>query len=254
MNSLTFSDPHLYQTPQQFQSMLPLNDENPIRLTPIINYTIIALSTIIFLWQSTSTQEHFVASLYNYGIIPSFIKNGQRLYTIITNMFLHGGWTHLAGNMLFLWIFGDNIEDNIVCRSKSKWVGRLVYLGFYLLSGVAASLVWMVSAWTSPYPAVGASGAIAGVLGAYLIFYPDRMVRTLFGAGFFFRVIRMRASTLIGFWFLYQFAMAILPINTGVAFWAHVGGFGVGVLISMIFKPRPRVIQTYYGLELDDCG
>jgi len=155
--------------------------------------------------------------------------------------------------MLFLWIFGDNIEDNIVCRSSSKWVGRLVYLGFYLLCGLAASLTWMVTALNSPYPAIGASGAIAGVLGAYFIFYPNRMVRTLFGYGFFFRVIKVKAATMIGFWFVYQFLMAFLPINTGVAFWAHIGGFVVGVLLAIIYKPRPRMIQTYYGLEQDDC-
>ena len=156
--------------------------------------------------------------------------------------------------MLFLWISGDNIEDNIVCRSSSKWVGRIVYLGFYILCGVAASLTWIVTAWDSPIPAVGASGAIAGVLGAYFIFYPSRMVRTLFGYGFFFRVIRVKAYVMIGYWFVYQFVMALLPINTGVAFWAHVGGFVVGILMAMFFRPRSRVIQTYYGLELDDCG
>jgi membrane associated rhomboid family serine protease len=154
--------------------------------------------------------------------------------------------------MLFLWIFGDNIEDNIVCRSSSKWVGRLVYLGFYLLCGIAASMTWMLTALDSTIPAVGASGAIAGVLGAYFIFYPNRMVRTLIGYGFFFRIIRMKAYTMIGFWFVYQFLMAFLPINTGVAFWAHVSGFVVGVLLAISYRPRPRVIQTYYGLELDD--
>ena len=111
----------------------------------------------------------------------------------------------------------------------------------------------MVTALNSPYPAIGASGAIAGVLGAYFIFYPNRMVRTLFGYGFFFRVIKVKAATMIGFWFVYQFLMAFLPINTGVAFWAHIGGFVVGVLLAMIYKPRPRMIQTYYGLEQDDC-
>jgi membrane associated rhomboid family serine protease len=226
--------------------MLPLSDENPTRLTPIVNFTI-----AVFLWQISSTSDHFASTLIHYGVIPRLITNGQKLYTLVTNIFLHGGWTHLAGNMLFLWIFGDNIEDNIVCRSSSKWVGRLVYLGFYLLCGIAASLTWMITALNSPYPAVGASGAIAGVLGAYFIFYPNRMVRTLFGFGLFIRVIRVKAYTMIGFWFVYQFFMALLPINSGVAFWAHVGGFAVGVLLAMIFRPRPRMIETYYGLEIN---
>ena len=125
----------------------------------------------------------------------------------------------------------------------------MVYLGFYLLCGIVASLTWIVTAWGSTIPAVGASGAIAGVLGAYFIFYPNRMIRTLFGYGFFFRVIKVKAYTMIGFWFLYQFLMALLPFNTGVAFWAHVGGFVVGVLLARIYMPRPRVIQTYYGLQ-----
>ena len=229
--------------------MLPLADDNPTRLPPTVNYIIIAASTVIFLWQASSTPDHFVSTLFTYGLIPTQITAGKNLHTIITNQFLHGGWTHLAGNMLFLWIFGDNIEDNIVCRSSSKWVGRLVYLGFYLLCGTVASLTWMVTAWGSTIPAVGASGSIAGVLGAYFIFYPNRMVRTLFSFGFFFRVIWVKAYTMIGFWFLYQFLMAFLPINSGVAFWAHVGGFVVGVILTRIYMPRPRVIQTYYGLQ-----
>jgi membrane associated rhomboid family serine protease len=168
-------------------------------------------------------------------------------------MFLHGGWSHLLGNMLFLWIFGDNIEDNIVCRWNSKIVGHIIYLVFYLICGVAASILFIFTAWGSSIPAVGASGAIAGVLGAYFIFYPTRMVRTIVGFGLFFRVVRVRAYTMIGLWFVYQFIMALSPFDTGVAFWAHIGGFIMGVLLAMIFRPRPRVIQTYYGLQQDDC-
>ena len=110
----------------------------------------------------------------------------------------------------------------------------------------------MFTAWGSQIPAVGASGAIAGVLGAYFIFYPTRMIRTIVGFGLFFRVVRIRAYTMIGFWFVYQFAMALLPFDTGVAFWAHIGGFIVGVLVAMIFKTQQRVVQTYYAPELDD--
>ena len=113
-------------------------------------------------------------------------------------------------------------------------------------------MTWMLTAWNSTIPAVGASGAIAGVLGAYFIFYPNRMVRTLIGYGLFFRIIRIKAYTMIGFWFVYQFLMASLPINTGVAFWAHVGGFVVGVFLAIMYRPRPRVIQTFYGLEQAD--
>jgi membrane associated rhomboid family serine protease len=211
--------------------MLPLADENPTRLTPIVNYTIIAATTAIFLWQTSSTPTHFTSTLYTYGLIPTLIANGQRLPTLITNIFLHGGWTHLGGNMLFLWIFGDNIED--CC-------GHLRYLLFYTATGITAGLIWTLTAANSPYPAVGASGAISGVLGAYFIFYPRAKIRTLIGAGLFFRIIRIPASAMIGLWFIYQIILASLPLNTGVAYWAHVGGFAAGLALSRIMRPKLR--------------
>lgn len=211
--------------------MLPLADENPTRLTPIVNYTIILTSIAVFLWQSSSTPTHFTATLYTYGLIPRLITNGQNLPTLVTNIFLHGGWTHLGGNMLFLWIFGDNIED--CC-------GHLRYLLFYTATGVAAGLIWTLTAANSPYPAVGASGAISGVLGAYFILYPRAKIRTLIGAGLFFRIIRIPASAMIGLWFVYQIILASLPINTGVAYWAHIGGFAAGLALSRIMRPKLR--------------
>jgi membrane associated rhomboid family serine protease len=211
--------------------MLPLADENPTRLTPIVNYTIILTSIAVFLWQSSSTPTHFTATLYTYGLIPRLIINGQNLPTLVTNIFLHGGWTHLGGNMLFLWIFGDNIED--CC-------GHLRYLLFYTVTGIAAGLIWTLTAANSPYPAVGASGAISGVLGAYFILYPRAKIRTLIGAGLFFRIIRIPASAMIGLWFVYQIILASLPINTGVAYWAHVGGFAAGLALSRIMRPKLR--------------
>jgi membrane associated rhomboid family serine protease len=211
--------------------MLPLGDENPTRLTPIVNYTIIATTTAIFLWQISSTTDHFTATLFHYGTIPRFIAVGQRLQTLITSIFLHGGWTHLGGNMLFLWIFGDNIED--CC-------GHLRYLLFYTATGVAAGLIFTLTAPNSPYPAVGASGAISGVLGAYFVLYPRAQIRTLFGAGLFYRVIRLPAYTTIGLWFIYQIILASLPINTGVAYWAHIGGFAAGLALSRIIRPKLR--------------
>jgi membrane associated rhomboid family serine protease len=211
--------------------MLPLADENPTRLTPIVNYTIILTSIAVFLWQSSSTPTHFTATLYTYGLIPRLIINGQNLSTLVTNIFLHGGWAHLGGNMLFLWIFGDNIED--CC-------GHLRYLLFYTATGITAGLIWTLTAANSPYPAVGASGAISGVLGAYFILYPRAKIRTLIGAGLFFRIIRIPASAMIGLWFVYQIILASLPINTGVAYWAHVGGFAAGLALSRIMRPKLR--------------
>lgn len=133
--------------------------------------------------------------------------------------------------MLFLWIFGDNIED--CC-------GHLRYLLFYTATGIAAGLIWTLTAANSPYPAVGASGAISGVLGAYFILYPRAKIRTLIGAGLFFRIIRIPASAMIGLWFVYQIILASLPINTGVAYWAHIGGFAAGLALSRIMRPKLR--------------
>jgi membrane associated rhomboid family serine protease len=172
-------------------------------------------------------------SLYNYGLVPTQVMQGNRFYTIVTNVFLHGGWSHLFGNMFFLLIFGDNVED--AC-------GHLKYLLFYLTCGIAASTLWLATAWGSPYPAVGASGAISGVMGAYFIMFPEARVRTLVGIGLFIRVVRIPAYIMIGLWFIYQFMLALYPLNTGVAYWAHVGGFVAGLAISKIFKPRERRI------------
>ena len=220
--------------------MLPLGDDNPTRLTPIVNWTIIAASIITFLWQTSRGESYFVYTLVNYGLIPARILSGSGYPTFITNMFLHGGWSHLLGNMLFLTIFGDNIED--CC-------GHIRYLAFYIASGVAASALWMLTAWNSPYPAVGASGAISAVLGAYFILYPNVRIRTLMGVGFFWRVIRVPAYAMIGLWFIYQLMLASIPLNTGVAYWAHIGGFLAGMALSKIIKPRLRRPQAYYDLE-----
>lgn len=232
--------------------MLPLGDENPTRLRPIVTWALIASCIVVFLWQISSGPSFFYYTLIQYGIIPVRVLGGGGLYTFITNIFLHGGWTHLLGNMLFLWIFGDNIEDNIACRSRSMTLGRLSYLGFYILCGLTASAVWLLTAMDSTLPAVGASGAIAGVLGAYFVFYPRRQIRTLVGLGFFVWVIKVRAYTMIGLWFVYQFMMALSPWDTGVAFWAHIGGFVMGVLMAKLIQPRPRVVETYYSRDLDD--
>jgi len=232
--------------------MLPLGDENPTRLRPIVTWALIASCIVVFLWQTSSGPSFFYYTLIQYGIIPVRVLGGGGLYTFITNIFLHGGWTHLLGNMLFLWIFGDNIEDNIACRSRSMTLGRLSYLGFYILCGLTASAVWLLTAMDSTLPAVGASGAIAGVLGAYFVFYPTRQIRTLVGLGFFVWVIKVRAYTMIGLWFVYQFMMALSPWDTGVAFWAHIGGFVMGVLMAKLIQPRPRVVETYYSRDLDD--
>jgi membrane associated rhomboid family serine protease len=220
--------------------MLPLGDENPTKIKPIVNWSIIIASILVFLWQTSGGESYFVFSLFNYGLVPARILSGSGFHTFFTSIFLHGGWSHLLGNMLFLIIFGDNIED--CC-------GHLRYLAFYLASGIAASALWMFTAWGANFPAVGASGAISGVLGAYFILYPNARIRTLIGVGIFWRVIRVPAYVMIGLWFLYQLLLASLPLNTGVAYTAHIGGFLAGMALSRIIRPKLRRRQVYSDLE-----
>ena len=221
--------------------MMPLGDENPLRLTPYVNWTIIGICVLVFLWQILGGQSHFIDTLFMYGVIPARVLSGEGYYTLVTNIFLHGGWMHLGGNMLFLYVFGDNIED--AC-------GHLRYLAFYIICGLAASAIWMLTAWGSAVPAVGASGAISGVMGAYFIMFPSARVRTFVSVGFIWRVMRVPAYIMIGLWFVYQFLLALAPINTGVAYWAHVGGFVAGIAISLILNPmlrHRRLTSQYHG-------
>ena len=220
-------------------AMFPLGDEARTRLTPYVNWSLILVSILVFLWQTSFGERHFAYTLYAYGLIPARVEAGIGYHTLVTNIFLHGGWMHLIGNMLFLYIFGDNIEDAY---------GHLGYLLFYLSSGVAASLFWMLTALGDRYPAVGASGAISGVLGAYFTLYPEARIRTLIRLGFFWQVVRVSAYIWIGLWFLYQLILALLPINTGVAYWAHIGGFIFGLLIAKAFPPKRRLLsrEEYY--------
>lgn len=209
--------------------MIPIGDENPSRIVPFINWGLIITCIAAFIWQTSSGVSFFESTIFDFGIVPQKILSGEALYSIVTNIFLHGGWSHLLGNMLFLFIFGDNIEDRL---------GHIRYIIFYLVCGAAASIIWMVTALNSPYPAVGASGAISGVLGAYFVLYPRARIKALLSFGYFIRVTRVPAWLMIGMWFVYQLLLAFIPMNTGVAYWAHVGGFVVGWIIARLFKPR----------------
>ena len=218
--------------------MLPLGDEEPTRTTPIVNWLLIAVCTITFLWQISGGYRFFIYTLYTYGLIPARLMMGEGYYTLLTNMFLHGGWMHLLGNMFFLYIFGDNVED--AC-------GHVKYLIFYLICGVAASLLWLITSWGAQYPAVGASGAISGVMGAYFVLYPEARIRALVRFGFFWQIVSLPAYLMLGLWFLYQLLLALIPINLGVAYWAHVGGFITGLALGRVFgTPRRRIYYLYY--------
>jgi membrane associated rhomboid family serine protease len=217
--------------------VIPLGDETPRRITPLTNWTIIGLCVLIFLWQISSGDDFFISTLFDFGVVPAKIAAGEGYISLITSMFLHGGWTHLIGNMFFLYIFGDNVEDAY---------GHFGYLAFYLGTGIIASVVWTISEWGSNFPAVGASGAISGVMAAYFVLFPQARIRTLVRFGFIWQIMRISASTMIGLWFVYQLMLAILSIDAGVAYLAHIGGFVSGIIIAKIFKPRGLMEPARY--------
>lgn len=177
------------------------------------------------------SQARFESIINGYGFVPTRFIEGKSYYALITSMFLHGGMMHLSGNMLFLYIFGDNVED--MC-------GRSSYLSFYLLSGVGATLTHLVFNLGSKIPSVGASGAISGILGAYILLFPSARILTAVPFGWFVRLVYVPAYVMIGLWFLYQFLLAFLSVEAGVAYWAHIGGFVSGLLLIRLFAKRKR--------------
>ncbi|TDA35393.1 MAG: rhomboid family intramembrane serine protease, partial [Hadesarchaea archaeon] len=174
-----------------------------------------------------------------YGMKPLLVSQGKELHTLFTSMFLHGGFLHIGGNMLYLWIFGDNIEDTF---------GRKRFLVFYFLCGLAASFSHLLSNPSSTIPAIGASGAISGVLGAYLVLYPRARVLTAVMYFYFIRVIKIPAFFFLGFWFILQVLSASLFLLAGapseVAYWAHIGGFLAGVIMALPKKGFPAGLKT----------
>ena len=223
--------------------MLPIGDRNPTRTTPVVNYVLIALNVAVFLWEYVIMLGGGEAWLVpGYGLVPSRLANDPpgEAFTVLTSMFMHGGWGHLAGNMLFLYIFGDNVEDS---------VGHGRYLAFYVLAGVGAAAAQIGVDPSSTVPMVGASGAIAGVLGAYMVLHPSAPITILvppplmFFVGFF---IELPAWIVAGGWFAWQVMSGVGSLGAsesgGVAFFAHVGGFVAGLLAIRPFHAgRERV-------------
>ncbi|MXW74077.1 MAG: rhomboid family intramembrane serine protease [Gammaproteobacteria bacterium] len=219
--------------------MIPLSDENRTSRTPVVSYALLGAILLAFLWQLQAGN----AAVYAFGLIPARLVHGALLppqlewapawATVFTSMFLHGGWLHLGGNLLYLWIFGDNVEDAL---------GRGRFVAFYLLCGVAAALVQTVSETTSMIPMIGASGAISGVLGAYMRLYPHARVRVLVPLFIVFYTMRVPAWMVLGIWFLFQLASSamIQPGQGGVAFFAHIGGFISGLILVGLFMPRRK--------------
>lgn len=221
--------------------MIPLRDNLPTRSKPVVTIAFIGACIVIFLWQISLGERGFQVAVYSLGVIPATLLGNETLppefirlppsLTVFSSMFLHGGWMHLIGNMLYLWIFGNNVEDSM---------GHGRFIIFYLLCGVAAALVQAVPNPDSVIPMIGASGAISGVLGAYLLLHPRAHVLVLVPLGFFTQLVHLPAMLVLGLWFLLQLVSQAFadPQAGGVAFGAHIGGFVAGMILIPFFKRR----------------
>ena len=205
--------------------MFPIRDHNPSLKTPYVTYVLILVNALVFLsyWSLFSDADAINSFFSEWAMIPATITAGENSHSLVTSMFLHGGLFHLAGNMLFLWIFGDNLEDEL---------GHIGFLVFYIACGVAAALAHLLADPSSTIPTVGASGAIAGVMGGYVLLFPKARVDVLFIFIIIFRVFTVPAWVVLGIWFAAQvFSGVTSPIvGGGIAYWAHAGGFLAGVL------------------------
>lgn len=218
---------------------IPLKDLNPRRTLPIVNSLLIVINVLVFFYELTLPPKAEVALAYTFGTVPARFPSFLAGHTsfegaflpLLTSMFLHSGWLHIAGNMLFLWVFGDNVED---------FFGHLQYLFFYIVCGLGAGVLHVLFNLSSPIPALGASGAISGVMGAYVVLYPRARVLTLV----FIFLIPLPAILILGWWFLMQFLEGVstlgMKASGGVAWWAHIGGFILGMLIAKAGQKRPN--------------
>jgi membrane associated rhomboid family serine protease len=223
--------------------VVPLHDDNPTSVTPIVTYALIAINVVVFLYELSLPPQQLESFFQTYAIVPRDLtaalqsgNTGQitaQSLTLITSQFLHGGFLHVGGNMLFLWVFGNNIEDQL---------GRIRFLVFYLLCGALAGLAQWFFMVDSPVPTLGASGAIAGVLGAYILRFPRARILTLIPLGFFLTTFRIPAIFFLGFWFFQQALYSIASLQAtanmgsgGVAYWAHAGGFVFGAVLGPLF-------------------
>ncbi len=218
--------------------MIPIRDEIPTRETPVVNYVLIAINVIVYLFMALAGPASQEAIVSKYAMVPAHFADGVTLadiMTIFTSMFMHAGILHLGGNMLYLWIFGDNVEDRL---------GHFRYLVFYLVGGVAASLAHLATNWGSEVPTVGASGAIAAVLGAYLVLFPASRIKTFIPLGRIYQLTLVPAAVVLGFWFILQLFDGVLALGgadvSGVAFWAHVGGFIAGIVMVKLIPTGTR--------------
>lgn len=220
--------------------MIPLKDDNPTRITPFVSWTFLGACILVFLWQLSLGPRGGQAAVFALGVIPSVLFGIKELppnlelvpplATMFTSMFLHGGFFHLAGNMLYLWIFADNVEES---------VGHFRFIVFYFLCGIAAVLAQALPAPESDIPMIGASGAISGVLGAYLLLFPHARIVVLIPFGFLSQVVMLPAIWVLGLWFGIQFFSELAAGDgAGVAFRAHIGGFIAGMVLLPLMKRR----------------
>lgn len=220
--------------------MFPIHDDNPTRITPYVTYLLLAGCILVFLWQ-LSLGDAVQQAVYSYGVIPSVLFAMKSLpaelevlpawLTVLTSMFLHGGWMHLIGNMLYLWVFGNNVEDAM---------GHTRFIAFYFLCGALAALTQAVFNADSEIPMIGASGAISGVLGAYLLLYPRARILVVIPIGILIYSPWIAAYWVLGFWFVLQLVNSLVSASDtgGVAYGAHLGGFVAGLLLIPVFKYR----------------
>jgi len=240
--------------------VIPLRDENPTRTTPFVNHALVAVNIAVFAYQLMLAYEGgepaYIGFVQKLAVTPSLLLSPSTWaqtaipapLTLLTSMFVHGGILHLAGNMLYLWIFGDNIEDTL---------GHVNYVFFYLACGLGAALSQVIIEPGSTIPMVGASGAIAGVLGAYLVLHPRAQVLTFVFLVLYVRIMYLPAAVLLGIWFAMQLFSAFTGGGAGVAWYAHIGGFLVGVLLVATFiggssggRWRRRPVQRPHNLHV----
>ena len=221
--------------------MIPLRDDTPTVIKPVVTISIIAACTLAFLWQISHGDRGQQLIAYALGLVPAVLLAGKQLppqlalvppaATVVTSMFLHGSWMHLIGNMLYLWIFGNNVEEAM---------GHVRFIVFYLLCGVAAAMAQSLPDPESTIPMIGASGALSGVLGAYLMLHPHARVLVAIPLGFYVHLTYLPALWMLGIWFLLQLASSLVVSSKegGVAWYAHIGGFVAGLLLVPLFKRR----------------
>ncbi|HXI44673.1 MAG TPA: rhomboid family intramembrane serine protease [Candidatus Acidoferrales bacterium] len=224
--------------------MIPLRDRNPTRQTPVVTLLLVVACFVVFgieLWVSLEGGDAALERLFDvWGAVPAKITAAlqagdylsQPMLGILGSVFLHGGWLHILGNMLFLWIFGNNVEDRL---------GRIPFLLFYLLGGIAAALTQVWIAPHSEVPLVGASGAIAAVLGVYFVLWPGARILSLVFLGFFYQLLEIPALVVLGYWFVLQLvsgaaSLGAATAESGVAFFAHIGGFVVGMAVGLVVR------------------